>query len=152
MNPPSGAAGPPTFQGEASPVILPRTWHQDLLREETRLENNFRAQMGRKKGSPVGMTAGVVRRGCPHPVTADEDRGMPRMGESSPLQLPECTFPSRRRNGSLLSSAQLEERTSRHTGSAASNMAGWAHSLPFGWIIFFLMLRYAYVCFGSKFL
>lgn len=70
-------------------------------------------------------------------MPADEDRGMPRMGESSPLQLPECTLPSRRRNGSLLPSAQLEERTSHHTDSTALNTAGWARSLLFGRIIFF---------------
>lgn len=123
---------------------------QHLLREETRWKNNLRAQMGRKKGSLVGMTAGVVRRECPHPVRADEDRGMLGMGGSPLLQLCECILPSRRRNGSLLPSAQLEKRMSHHTARQCSlGHCRVALTLLFGWIVF-LLLRYAYVCFGSK--
>lgn len=94
--------------------------HQHLLREETRLKNNFRAQMGRRKGSLVGMTARVVRREYPHSMPADEDRGMLGMGGSPLLQLRECILPSRRRICSLLPSAQLEKRMSHHTARQCS--------------------------------
>lgn len=93
--------------------------------------------MGRKKGSPAGMTAGVMSRGCLHPVLADEDRGMPGMGESPLLQLRECILPSRRRNGSLLPSAQLEKRMSHHTARQCSLGHCWVGSYFTFWLDYF---------------